>query len=410
MIDTAIALALIFMMLAALVSGIGELLAMILQLRGKTLLRGIESLLSGATALNNNDLSLKDRIYAHPMIDTLRDGKRLPSYIPSASFALAFVDTLTQGYKTAAPLFAGLPEAVSKLPDGNLRQALTVLVAQANGDAAKLQTLLEGHFDKIMERVSGWYKRKSQLYVFLIALVVAGALNIDTFAISRQLVHDTELRNRLVAQAELVVKQAPPAPATAAAAAPAAPPANADLQKEVAQVKEQLKQLNELRLPIGWPRAAADADSAAAWGLTLAGWIISALAATLGAPFWFDALSKLVSLRGSGAKPESGGSAGATPATAPPSQTTVVVQNPAPAAPPEATQASGPLNDFESTRLDEIDIENIQRALGMPDTQLSGVLDANTRAMLRTWQQNNGRSPSGTLDEPTVLAILHPAN
>ncbi len=35
---------------------------------------------------------------------------------------------------------------------------------------------------------------------------------------------------------------------------------------------------------------------------TILGWLITAMAVTLGAPFWFDLLSKLISLRGSGSK------------------------------------------------------------------------------------------------------------
>jgi hypothetical protein len=35
----------------------------------------------------------------------------------------------------------------------------------------------------------------------------------------------------------------------------------------------------------------------------LAGWLITALAAAQGAPFWFDLLNKLLQLRGSGTKP-----------------------------------------------------------------------------------------------------------
>lgn len=401
MIDIAIALALIYMMLAVLVSGVGELLATILQLRGKTLLRGVESLLSGATALQEGAPSLKDKLYAHPMIETLRDGDRLPSYIPASSFALAFADTLAQTYRTASPLFVGLPEAVSRLPEGDLKRALTVLVAQADGDAAKLQMLFEGHFDKIMERVSGWYKRQTQLVMFLIAAIVCVALNIDSVAITAQLVRDTELRNRLVANAEQLVKQVPPA----AAAAP-------DVKQALDNVYGKLKEFKDMRLPIGWPRnQATGTDSLPSWALTVCGWIISALAATLGAPFWFDALSKLVSLRGSGTKPAQGST---PPADASAPSTTVVVQNtPAPPTTSDigsSAAPAGPMNDFESINLNEVDIENIQRAIGMPAGDISGTLDANTRTMLRNWQQTHGRNATGTLDEPTVLAILHPTN
>ncbi|MEY4752650.1 MAG: hypothetical protein RJA44_325, partial [Pseudomonadota bacterium] len=89
------------------------------------------------------------------------------------------------------------------------------------------------------------------------------------------------------------------APQDAASAATAAPAAPRHLQ-------------------IDWP------DS---WLLALAGWLITALAALLGAPFWFDLLSRLIPLRGSGNRPA---------ASAPP---------PAPVAPPApvvpAAQAGG---------------------------------------------------------------------
>ena len=49
---------------------------------------------------------------------------------------------------------------------------------------------------------------------------------------------------------------------------------------------------------------------------TFFGWIITALAVMLGAPFWFDLLSKLISLRGSGTKIDTGNSPAPTPSPA----------------------------------------------------------------------------------------------
>jgi hypothetical protein len=52
---------------------------------------------------------------------------------------------------------------------------------------------------------------------------------------------------------------------------------------------------------------------------TFFGWIITALAITLGAPFWFDLLSKLINLRGTGTKidTEDGGQPKPVAATTP---------------------------------------------------------------------------------------------
>ena len=64
-------------------------------------------------------------------------------------------------------------------------------------------------------------------------------------------------------------------------------------------------------VPIGWAQGTKDrADprhitlgSVSGWAHLLGGWLLTILAISLGAPFWFDTLSRLSRLRGTG-KPE----------------------------------------------------------------------------------------------------------
>jgi hypothetical protein len=79
-------------------------------------------------------------------------------------------------------------------------------------------------------------------------------------------------------------------------------------------------ELDKLGLPIGWVAAPNDKEKEqfqeipkgfggqADLGKTvwhhLLGWFITALAATLGAPFWFDTLNRLMSIRSAGKSPE----------------------------------------------------------------------------------------------------------
>ncbi len=56
---------------------------------------------------------------------------------------------------------------------------------------------------------------------------------------------------------------------------------------------------------------------------TLFGWIITALAVMLGAPFWFDLLSKLISLRGTGTKISATDGTSTTPEAVAPSNTSL---------------------------------------------------------------------------------------
>jgi len=68
----------------------------------------------------------------------------------------------------------------------------------------------------------------------------------------------------------------------------------------VGQAVQAQKQLDDLKLPIGWAGASAPNNL---W-LALLGWLITAFALTLGAPFWFDLLKRFVNIRSAGQAPE----------------------------------------------------------------------------------------------------------
>jgi hypothetical protein len=148
--------------------------------------------------------------------------------------------------------------------------------------------------------------------------------------------------------------------------------------------------------------------------ITPLGWLITAMAALMGAPFWFDLISRLVPLRGNG-KPAAGSAPIAPPPPPAPPPVNVTVQLPgAPAPAGEAPPAAAPdvagdraPDDFERTRLNDTDVTTLQRALGLGEGALSGVIDAPTREALRRWQIAQGQASSGRFDEPTVLALLH---
>jgi hypothetical protein len=88
------------------------------------------------------------------------------------------------------------------------------------------------------------------------------------------------------------------------------------------QARAELQKLEAHGLPIGFSclgqasleqtdwkavldKCAANFRQQAAgnWALKIIGWLITALAVAMGAPFWFDLLSRLINVRGSGPKP-----------------------------------------------------------------------------------------------------------
>lgn len=191
---------------------------------------------------------------------------------------------------------------------------------------------VEGYFDDAMARVSGWYKRRVQGYLIIFALVVTVLLNVDTLAIATELATNDALRAGMVTAAEqhVAAELAATNPITDTATAQAetgitqpvtttstnrltttiatvnenALPATAvenptepgqKLQKDL----DQLKALQNLGLPVGWQRWPQGGE----WIMKFIGLLITAIAVSFGAPFWFELLNKLVNLRMAGRNP-----------------------------------------------------------------------------------------------------------
>jgi len=285
--EIGMSLALLYLLLALLCSILNEWVAGILNMRANNLWDGMRNLL-----YDSKGTGLAKDLYGHALVKNLgREGK-LPSYVPSRTFAIALFDLVAPRKDSTAT--RTLEEirtkvAASETTNEEIKQVLLALIDDAEGDLKKARENVERWYDDAMDRVSGWYKRKAQLLIFVWALVVVCAVNADTIIIANTLARDSTLRASMVAMAESTVKETQPQNA-----------------KEIAG---QLKQLtNELGLPIGWssepnlpvsvPRTVGD------WVLKLMGLFLTTGAVSLGAPFWFDVLNKLVNIRSSGKRPE----------------------------------------------------------------------------------------------------------
>ena len=77
-------------------------------------------------------------------------------------------------------------------------RSIILLLHEAGDDAKKARKNLEGWYNDAMDRVGGWYKQKTQIIIFIVALIVCTALNIDAIKISQTLWTDIALRQALV--------------------------------------------------------------------------------------------------------------------------------------------------------------------------------------------------------------------
>jgi hypothetical protein len=350
MIEVAIGVAFVYLLVSLLCSALNELIEAWLKYRARYLERGIRKLLS--------DPGLAESFFNHPLVRPL--GEK-PSYIPARTFSLALWNIATSAESKASGVTQNLSQIrafLQTLPDesyGNIKTALLTLIDEAGDDINKARANVEAWYDDAMDRVSGWYKRRTHIILIIMGLVAAFVLNIDTIQITKALLYNDTLRESVADAAQKYVNENPaPTPAPAAAPAPTQPPAGgaaaaaptatpdpaaaeaasqdaAEEQSRLAKAKiNQVRgELDSLGLPIGWPfepketddkytaisdvkerkaQYAKDLDAyktdprrwpSGFYGgmLKIIGLILTGLAVSQGAPFWFDLLNKFMVIR-----------------------------------------------------------------------------------------------------------------
>ena len=294
--DVMIGLAFVYLLLSLLCTTVNEWVAGILKTRSKTLQEGIRHLLDDQPL---GDTHFLDAFYQHPVIaGMVRDGGH-PSYLAAQTFSTAVMDLVTPTVKGPITL-QNLVEGVNALPDGDVKKALVALVGNAGGDLGKAQQNVERWFDDAMDRVSGWYKRTVQKWTVVIAVVVTVLANADTMNIAKQLWVDPTLRSAVVEQAKQRAQMPRPTGSVEYVD-------KNDPLKPTATVTpgDQLtgEESATLGRMIGWTRASLQADLLG-WLQRILGWIFTAIAVSLGAPFWFDTLNRIINLRNAGKAPE----------------------------------------------------------------------------------------------------------
>lgn len=289
--EVAIALSFVFFLLSVIVSACSEGVAWLFKLRARTLVKGIRRLIG--------DEGIANDVLAHKLVQsdvTTPATKRKPSYVSARNFALALIQTVRKDGKAAGGAWAEVKDAVNSMEgDSALGAQLQGLLLEAEHDLTTFRKSVESWFDDAMDRVSGWYRRWSQAITCVIAVAVAVGLNVDAVRVTERLTNDPAVRATIVSQAEAVAERSK----GEAGVEPPAGGSEPSLAKTGENVHGAFEEVNALNLPILWGEANDHVNLA-----TVVGWLITAIAISLGAPFWFDALGKLAHLRTSGKKPE----------------------------------------------------------------------------------------------------------
>lgn len=306
--DIGLGLIFVYLMAGLVCTAGNEAIASILSWRANNLRAGIRNLLDGPQP---GDEEWTRRFFEHPLVQGLYRKGRGPSYIPSRTFALALMDLVLPpgGHKPQTAEELRLIVETSPAPD-RIKRVLALLIDEAERftaagqklrlegvlDLEKLDTLfnqlqrqIEIWFNNSMERVSGWYRRRVQACTIAIAVIVSAALNVDSVMITRHLAQDSALRSVIAAEATQAAQQ---------------PVSSSQGTAGVSALKNRIQDIDALGIPLGWPNPDG-APAGFTWYLTkVLGILLTAGAASLGAPFWFDMLNRFVSVRSAGKAPE----------------------------------------------------------------------------------------------------------
>lgn len=306
--DIIIGLAFVYLLLAILCTAANELLESILKSRAKYLKEGISRLLDGqsspatsppatsppnsASATASN--ALLAQFYQHPLITGMMRGNKHPAYLSAETFASTLLDLISPSGRVATS-FADLETDVNALPEGDVKKTLLALLRRSSGDLDQAHRAIQKWFDDAMDRVSGWYKRRTQLFTIIISAVLIIIANADSIQIAKRLWTDPVLRSMVVAEAQNRSKKPPPVVEYSDKDNPTEPTVTEG--NSLSQQEQQL--LTQL---IGWGDVSKDTKGD--WLVRALGWLLTILAVSLGAPFWFDLLNKFVNIRAAGKSPD----------------------------------------------------------------------------------------------------------
>jgi len=305
--EVVIGLAFVYFVLSLICSAVTETISSLQRTRAKMLVPAIENLLSGSDTITKEGKELAALFWKHPLVQGLvrprsadtsapavTEGKG-PAYVPARTFVSALIDigarstptakAAPDGHLNAVVVGTSLIDAIDAIPSPPLREALLAIYRDAGGELEAFRRGAEKWYDDSMDRVSGWYKRHVQAMLWVIAILVVVFLNVDTIQIATTLWKDPTARAAVVANADAAVQQGQKPPSVGAA-------------------------VSSIGLPLGWKlhlgtgRQEIPNHTLGVLG-KLVGLLLTAAALSLGAPFWFDLLSKFIRVRGTGPPPAS---------------------------------------------------------------------------------------------------------
>ncbi|AEE52502.1 hypothetical protein [Haliscomenobacter hydrossis] len=292
LIQVVIGLVFLLLLLSLLVTTIMELISSMLALRGQNLEKAIRNMLASGQEKGELFQGFKDNALYKQLCNYRGDAKqRPPSYISAENFQSILMDIILKGEDAGK-----LMQRIDELPNEDLKKVLKQLLNDAGYELEVFKAKIRGWFDDVMDRAAGWFKRNIQIMVTFVGLIVAVIFNADTISIYQRLESNPEELKEIVTMAEAYAQKSDIEVQTGGTVEEQWQQVNRLIDDEISQAKSPLG--------LGWHPEELQSMEPSDWVIKVLGWIVTALAVSLGAPFWFDLLKKLVNIRSAGNQPK----------------------------------------------------------------------------------------------------------
>lgn len=329
--DVFIGLVFIFLLYSLLATIIQEMIARWLALRSRMLIKALRRMLEddrdtlvkpGGFTVPAEILlffkrflmpvkqgTLLEKFYSHPTIKYLGEDKIFskPSYLHAHNFSQTIIHLLRgeeydgRNQNESDLIFKAIYQNPLRINPQTVRN-LKHLFADARQDTYLFKNKLEDWYEETMERASGWYKKQTQFILVIIGFFIAYCFNVDSIAISKILMKDKKAREEMVqlaasrqAQYAVFIDSLNKNRVTIDTSRTG--PSDKYLQETYLRLKADDTAAMDI-LGLIKPGSPYQKKELKFWG-----WLLTALAISLGAPFWFDLLNKFMKLREGGPKP-----------------------------------------------------------------------------------------------------------
>lgn len=341
-ISIAISLTLIYLVLSIVTSELQEIIANLFNLRAKNLQQSIIRLLGEhqehsnlfttlvndifGTKKDTNKFPITRKIYEHYLTPHLTISKEANTqsteidYVQSHQFAHGLISVVKEvldcenklsGTENESTHYAHLQQVIDNiqtapLPD-KLKKDFTYLLKRSQTELTKtekelrsLEQEVQDWFNKSMEYSSEIYRQKAKIISFILGVILVLIFNIDTINIVDKLSKSEVLVSEFNSLAIEVIES------------------NSDFSScphtnDEVTIKNCIKDIQDRlniaansidNLPIGWNLSAPFKEQFNPLNIpnvfnAIIGWLISAIAISLGAPFWFAVLRNLMNFKSS---------------------------------------------------------------------------------------------------------------